>query len=573
MISNTIENTAQEIFEKSENNFVCLVGKNGSGKTESLKRLRDCLYGQITNDDKVIFFDIPNAQIILNSDFRVGRYAFEKILNDFLKLLNDEKLLNIDEVNQWFNDNNITTVINEKIKRFSSNAYVSHQIDIETQKHIIFNKNFHVDESEFEKMLNDSYKLSDDEKSLDFNKISQWLNDNNIITSIDSNTKKIDINLCMSQIDTKEKQINFYLKIGDSKEKRILRKSPSGFRTLVPLLFNIELIKCIIGKNKNSNFFVLIDEPETNLHPEWQIQLQNYFIESVKDSNGHLRLIYATHSPYLINTSKLDSVKLIEYKNNGININSVFDYTNDNTRELSLLKPIEDALGFKFDIFSTPFVTVEGEQEMELFKFLLNKPEHSFFPKMINIQGSAKLSPYLLLAHQHKIHNNLESVFIIDADVDIRKECHGLEDKEKIVDVLKEHFIFVGKELYTFDTIYENNVFQNKNECLEDYLAEHIFGDYNTIKEIALDCLKQYGYCDNNWRNCIDGKFSHNYKNFKSIITCIKGNISISTQEYNRLSEEIKVLVLKKALEKITTGNLSKEFDEIINTIKIKLNV
>jgi predicted ATP-dependent endonuclease of OLD family len=42
---------------------------------------------------------------------------------------------------------------------------------------------------------------------------------------------------------------------------------------------------------------IMIEEPETSLHPEFQVLLQELFAEAVRDGR---QIVYSTHSPFLI---------------------------------------------------------------------------------------------------------------------------------------------------------------------------------------------------------------------------------------------------------------------------------
>lgn len=60
---------------------------------------------------------------------------------------------------------------------------------------------------------------------------------------------------------------------------------------------------------------VLLDEPETSLHPASQQLLMGFLFEQVKAS--HLQVIMATHSPYLIAALPPDAIKLLQQDASG----------------------------------------------------------------------------------------------------------------------------------------------------------------------------------------------------------------------------------------------------------------
>lgn len=68
-----------------------------------------------------------------------------------------------------------------------------------------------------------------------------------------------------------------------------------GVTQLLPILIRVALAKDDVEKRNN---IVVIEEPESNLHPALQSKLADIFAELIKDTN--IQLIIETHSEYLI---------------------------------------------------------------------------------------------------------------------------------------------------------------------------------------------------------------------------------------------------------------------------------
>ncbi|MEO5570248.1 MAG: AAA family ATPase [Bacteroidia bacterium] len=66
-----------------------------------------------------------------------------------------------------------------------------------------------------------------------------------------------------------------------------------------------------------SNTILLLDEPETHLHPSAQINLKDELIKITQNQNNNI-VIYATHSNYMIDKINLDRCYKINKKNNHI---------------------------------------------------------------------------------------------------------------------------------------------------------------------------------------------------------------------------------------------------------------
>ena len=63
---------------------------------------------------------------------------------------------------------------------------------------------------------------------------------------------------------------------------------------------------------KINNAIIIIDEPETSLHPEWQRKI----IEVYKQIGNNNQLIIATHSPFIVGSVPSESIRIM-FKDNG----------------------------------------------------------------------------------------------------------------------------------------------------------------------------------------------------------------------------------------------------------------
>ena len=80
-----------------------------------------------------------------------------------------------------------------------------------------------------------------------------------------------------------------------------MENTASGLKQLATiqlLLDNNELTK---------NSFLILDEPESNLHPEWQVKLAEILVLLVKELNIYLYI--NSHSPQFIEALEVFSVK------------------------------------------------------------------------------------------------------------------------------------------------------------------------------------------------------------------------------------------------------------------------
>jgi len=68
---------------------------------------------------------------------------------------------------------------------------------------------------------------------------------------------------------------------------------------------------------------ILIDEPETSLHPNWQNRILKIYEDFAKENNN--QVIIATHSPHIIASAKKESLRLLVKKGDKIEVVSDFD--------------------------------------------------------------------------------------------------------------------------------------------------------------------------------------------------------------------------------------------------------
>ena len=122
---------------------------------------------------------------------------------------------------------------------------------------------------------------------------------------------------------------------------------------------------------KGENLILLLDEPGLSLHAKAQADLLRYFEEELKP---HHQLIYTTHSPFMVDPTHFDRVRIVQDLSIEPNsddlpgerqgtqvITEVLDATPDS------LFPLQGALGY--EIYQTLFIgpnslVVEGVSDL-----------------------------------------------------------------------------------------------------------------------------------------------------------------------------------------------------------------
>jgi predicted ATP-dependent endonuclease of OLD family len=113
-----------------------------------------------------------------------------------------------------------------------------------------------------------------------------------------------------------------------------------------------------IQEDKNSNYILLLDEPGLNLHASAQADLLHFLEDLSKD----YQIIYTTHSPFMINSDKLQRVRTVLETDKGTVISDSVQEKDPNT-----LFPLQAALGY--DIAQNLFISkknllVEGVSDL-----------------------------------------------------------------------------------------------------------------------------------------------------------------------------------------------------------------
>lgn len=495
----SVDNFINEILS-SDTNLFCIVGKNGSGKTLTLKKARLKLFDEVPENTYIPFLDVPNVQVILEKERRAGNRNYT-LIQEFYQLTNDE----FEKIEQQ---------INHSLQEFNSNLSIYFK----------------------------------------------------------ENTGK----------EGKGTVLNLHYKYSDSSHEHELSNASSGLKIILTIISNIE-ISYYLSKIKQNRFFVFIDEPECNLHPEWQKQLLNYFQEKINNAEGNLSILYSTHSSHMIPVSLGQSIRVAKYEDRQVKLDTLWSLNSENRYEISVLDPIEEALGVKFSLLDAPFVTVEGEQEIQLLNFLYSKLSDTLPPKITNIQGASKLSPFLLLVNKLKSDSDTDFLFVLDCDLE-KKDFASIERAEELIEKFKNRFVFIGKELYEYtDIIDANGKLTPHNECLEDFLITKILIEtdeltaYNNALSVAKTIFSREvpGFSDHaeNYVRCAQGIFGSDLK-FKPIISCFrklieKKELPISRLRWKDVEDKYKSKLLEMVIDKLKANpNLINNFTDLINKIK-----
>lgn len=558
------------------NDLLCLVGENMSGKSTILKELRKAPEDLANNSNVfAIHIDTPLNSMHLTSNSYKGEvdirldnisvfmhkvFSYYEIQDE--EVYYDTIIKNVNEAIQVFDD---------KVE-LSIQDYDLSKTDVRRHLDIILKNNL---------QLNDVNEIADKEA------IENW--------RAETESTVIDI-IKKHNFSIKETKSNMskrlLIKYAERQNQKLTKVS-SGLESLLLLIFVHEAISLFNSQIEKLEFWVFLDEPECYLHPTWQKELLNYLAAK---SDRRLKVVYATHSQHLIPISSMESIGIVKNVENNINFNTLksfiqeleIDNKIENEHEINIVKPVEAALGIDLNTFSHPFVTVEGEEELDI---LRKRAETLSFNKIINLKGADNMLPFVQAA---KLYNeNFKGVFLLDADLEVSRFINSMRQKKDIVPDIKHYFIFVGKKLYSFDEMYKTEIedkktryVKQKHECLEDYIATNMFESpqkgYEKIKELAKKTVNEFKNDTNKnieiqtgFDNCIND-FDETKDFYVIADSCfrlvkhIKLDDTTAEIEYKRNEDLRKQMKdrLKTLINDVTKELPSEKFDDLLSRIK-----
>ena len=309
-----------------------LVGENGTGKTTILEIIYNALSGNI--DYFLKDNNFKNIQLELNDNLVV------KFLNNKEIYINDEK---IDFNNEFFSKKKVlyfpTEVVFKNYEIFGPTKLQMEDRDIilnsdkmsKELKQFLINQKY----QDLNDIANGNIKNAN--RIEKFKKIyNDFLNDKEFI-GVDNDSFEPIFELK----DTKEKITIDKLSSG---EKQIFYKGGS-----------------LLQYGENKEIIVLIDEPESSMHPEWQQKILQFY----RRVNPTAQFIFATHSPHIVSCCRKEEICLLEKDNSSLYVNKNINNTYGSTNE--------DIL---FNIFNLESVrNLEVQKDLDEYKELFCKQE------------------------------------------------------------------------------------------------------------------------------------------------------------------------------------------------------
>lgn len=189
--------------------------------------------------------------------------------------------------------------------------------------------------SRSQKLLTDFIK-NEDENEFSISSEFTDMFDSEIYHLIDEVSNTINGKICYSK---KANDFVYYKKIDGRNHLIRSANTATGIKSfgLLQLLMKTDFL--------NERHLLIIDEPESNLHPEWQLKYAEFI---VKLSKYNIPLLITTHSPYIVQALRVFS------KREGITEKTKF-YLADKVDDSSEITDVTDDLNKIFLKLSKPF--------------------------------------------------------------------------------------------------------------------------------------------------------------------------------------------------------------------------
>lgn len=287
-----------------------------------------------------------------------------------------------------------------------------------------------------------------------------------------------------------------------------------------------------IQEDANTNYILLLDEPGLNLHASAQADLLHF----LEDLSKNYQIVYTTHSPFMINSDKLQRVRTVLETDKGSIISDSIQEKDPNT-----LFPLQAALGYNIaqNLYISPKnLLVEGVsdliylQTMSVIVESVGKEGLRPDITIVPTGGLEKVATFISLLRS----NELQSVCLLDSFTDIKGKAK--------LDNLVAQKIINNKNIRFFHEFLDNRKKADIEDLFtpKDYLKlfNEAFNEYADIKETDLNT------------------------NIESILIQINQYLSITHfNHYRPANQLVKIGMTTKDFDNKTIENFAKVFVEV----------
>ena len=323
--------------------------------------------------------------------------------------------------------------------------------------------------------------------------------------------------------------IGIYIHDQDSKDGAKIGKGYKLSQRSLGLLWYLNFYITLKGENIKDDDVILIDEPGMHLHARAQEELRDQVLFKFPKQN---QIIYTTHSPYLINSNELKSIRLVE-KNSQEGQRSYYEQTVISEKlhkynNIDSIKPIADAIGYamgaEFNLNTSCMLICEGVSDCLYLREIL-KQNGKF--GITHANGVQKI-PNLVLLYQGL---GVKNIFVlVDSDRDgIRIRNQLIESK-----ILEESEIFethgsknIGKSI---EDLFNKEFFLKQILC---YSTEQIKNSKDLISQELKEKHQKEG------KYLLAKHFCNIYKNYRNEEVLNEDGLQLINKITERIQQDI----------------------------------
>jgi len=209
-------------------------------------------------------------------------------------------------------------------------------------------------DEDFTKEENDITNALFELANIDINKVMDSDNYEEFISELEATSNSITDKLLDYWSTNKNLEINFDIQSKQNKRTNTLEKflqiriKNTKHRVTLPLrnrskgfIWFFSFLVWFSKVQQKNNIIILLDEPGLNLHAEAQADLLKYIDEELVPN---YQVIYTTHSPFMIDSEKLDEVRTV-YDSNDSKKGSIISNALEE-KDQGTLFPLQAALGY-----------------------------------------------------------------------------------------------------------------------------------------------------------------------------------------------------------------------------------
>lgn len=352
----------------------------------------------------------------------------------------------------------------------------------------------------FTKEQNDITKALFELSNIDIKKVMDSNNYEDFIAELEATSNNITDKLLEYWTTNKNLEINFEIQTKENTSTRNFEKllqiriKNTKHRVTLPLknrskgfIWFFSFLVWFSKVQEKKNLIILLDEPGLNLHAEAQADLLKYID---KELLPRYQVIYTTHSPFMIESDKLDEVRTV-YDSNDSKVGSIISNALEE-KDQGTLFPLQAALGYNLAqnlYISDKNLLVEGVADLMFLTVMSgilkenNREGLTEDITIVPVGGLDKVATFISLLRG----NDLNMVCLLDTFIDQK-------GKKRLEDLIKDKII-KEKQIKFFDQYIDRlNIAEIEDMFeIEEYLKlfnEEFSKDYTSISKEEIDINK-----------------------------------------------------------------------------------